>query len=162
AQRAAGLPADLAGARPDPGGPARRHGRAVPGARRRLVEPARRAAHARSAIVKPRVLVGITTLGIAAACALLFFAPRLASTRVATAEVTPGKTIAKNPDVVRVNLEQLHQLNTVPVINDRFSIQKLAVGQIAFNEDMSTLVLTPFTGRVTRLIARIGDEVKRG
>lgn len=112
--------------------------------------------------MKPRVLAGVTTLGIAAACALLFFAPRLVSTSIATAEVTPGKTLAKNPDLVRVNVEQLHQVNTVPVTHDRFSIQKPAVGQIAFNEDASTVVLTPFSGRVTRLIARIGDEVKRG
>jgi cobalt-zinc-cadmium efflux system membrane fusion protein len=112
--------------------------------------------------VKRRVLIGIGALGVSVACALLFFAPRLLSTSIATAEVTPGKTLAKNPDLVRVNVEQLHQLNTVPVTSDRFSIQKPAVGQIAFNEDMSTVVLTPFSGRVTRLIAKIGDEVKRG
>jgi cobalt-zinc-cadmium efflux system membrane fusion protein len=111
--------------------------------------------------VKPRLIVGVT-LGIAAVGALVFFAPRLVSTSIATAEVTPAKTLAKNPDLVRVHAGQLHQLNTVPVAIDRFSIQKLAVGQIAFNEDMSTVVLTPFSGRVTRLIAKIGDEVKRG
>ena len=43
-----------------------------------------------------------------------------------------------------------------------FRIEKQAIGQIAFNEDASTLVLTPFSGRVTRLIAKIGDAVKRG
>jgi cobalt-zinc-cadmium efflux system membrane fusion protein len=115
-----------------------------------------------TAIFKPRALVGVATLGIAVACALLFFAPRLVSTSIATAEVTPGKILSKNPDLVRVNGDQLHQLNVVPVTTDRFSIQKLAVGQIAFNEDASTVVLTPFAGRVTRLIAKMGDEVKRG
>jgi cobalt-zinc-cadmium efflux system membrane fusion protein len=39
---------------------------------------------------------------------------------------------------------------------------KAAIGQIAFNEDASTVVLTPFSGRVTRLLARVGDDVKRG
>jgi len=112
--------------------------------------------------VKPRLLVVVVSLGIVAACAVLFFAPRLFSTSLATAEVAPNKKLAKNPDLVRINVEQLHQLNAVPVTIDRFSIQKLAVGQIAFNEDMSTVVLTPFSGRVTRLIAKIGDEVKRG
>lgn len=115
-----------------------------------------------SAIFRMRMLVGAGTLGIVAACALLFVAPRFVSTGIATAEVTPGKTLAKTPDIVRVNVEQLHQLNVVPVTTDRFSIQKLAVGQIAFNEDASTVVLTPFSGRVTRLIAKMGDEVKRG
>jgi cobalt-zinc-cadmium efflux system membrane fusion protein len=115
-----------------------------------------------NATLKPRVFVSIGVLGIAAACAVLFFAPRLVSTSIATAEVTPGKAIAKNPDLVRVNLEQGHQINIVQVTTDRFSIQKLAIGQIAFNEDASTVVLTPFSGRVTRLIAKIGEEVKRG
>jgi cobalt-zinc-cadmium efflux system membrane fusion protein len=115
-----------------------------------------------SAMAKPRMLAGVAVIGTALACALMFFAPRLVSTSIATAEVTPGKTLAKNPDIVRVNVDQLHQLNVVPVAVDQFSIQKLAVGQIAFNEDMSTVVLTPFSGRVTRLIAKIGDEVKRG
>ncbi len=44
----------------------------------------------------------------------------------------------------------------------RFRVYKLAVGQIAFNEDASTVVLTPFSGRVTRVIAKIGDVVKPG
>jgi len=115
-----------------------------------------------SAIVRARVLVGAGTVGIVMACALLLAAPRLVATDIATADVAPGKMLAKNPDIVRVNGDQLHQLNVVPVTTDRFSIQKLAVGQIAFNEDMSTVVLTPFAGRVTRLIAKLGDEVKRG
>jgi cobalt-zinc-cadmium efflux system membrane fusion protein len=41
-------------------------------------------------------------------------------------------------------------------------VQKSAVGRIAYNEDTSTLVLAPFSGRVVRLIAKIGDTVKRG
>jgi cobalt-zinc-cadmium efflux system membrane fusion protein len=41
-------------------------------------------------------------------------------------------------------------------------VQKFAIGQIAFNEDTSTAVLTPFSGRVVRLIAKVGDKVKRG
>ena len=39
---------------------------------------------------------------------------------------------------------------------------KSAIGQIAFNEDASTAVLSPFSGRVTRLLKKIGDDVKRG
>ena len=43
-----------------------------------------------------------------------------------------------------------------------FRAQKFAIGQIAYNEDNSTAVMTPFPGRVTRLIAKIGDKVSRG
>ena len=43
-----------------------------------------------------------------------------------------------------------------------FRAQRHAIGRIAFNDDASTPVLTPFSGRVTRLIAKVGDVVKRG
>jgi cobalt-zinc-cadmium efflux system membrane fusion protein len=56
----------------------------------------------------------------------------------------------------------MHQLDIIPVKPYTFRVYKVAVGQIAFNEDASTVVLTPFTGRVTRVIAKIGDIVKPG
>ena len=115
-----------------------------------------------SARAKSGLVFGTIVLGIALACVLLLASPRLVATDVATAEVTPSKSLPKNPDLVRVNGDQLHQLDIVPAKVDQFSIQKIAVGQIAFNEDASTVVLTPFSGRVTRLIARMGNDVKRG
>jgi len=63
---------------------------------------------------------------------------------------------------VEVKTEQMHQLDVVPVESRPFRQRKSAIGQIAFNEDASTTVLTPFSGRVTRLIAKVGDHVKRG
>jgi cobalt-zinc-cadmium efflux system membrane fusion protein len=69
---------------------------------------------------------------------------------------------AKAAETVRVVADQLHQLQVVKVEPHAFRVQKSAIGQIAFNEDASTTVLTPFSGRVTRLIARVGDQVRRG
>jgi len=68
----------------------------------------------------------------------------------------------KSPDTVQVTADQMHQLSIVSVEMYTFRLQKTAVGQIAFNEDASTLVVTPFSGRVTRLIAKLGDNVERG
>jgi len=76
--------------------------------------------------------------------------------------ITPPQPPAKDPNIVRVSEEQLHQLDIMPVSSHKFRVYKIAVGQIAFNEDASTLVATPFTGRVTRVIAKIGDVVKPG
>ena len=56
----------------------------------------------------------------------------------------------------------MHQLDITPVKSHKFRVYKVAVGQIAFNEDASTVVQTPFTGRVIRVIAKIGDIVKPG
>jgi membrane fusion protein, heavy metal efflux system len=114
-----------------------------------------------SVIVKARVFVSAGLLAIVAGCALLLTAPRLVATDITTANIEPAKS-PKSPDSVRVGVDQLHQLGIVPVVTDQFRIQKPAIGQIAFNEDASTVVLTPFSGRVTRLIAKIGDDVKRG
>ena len=69
---------------------------------------------------------------------------------------------AKNGDTVRVTADQMHQLRVIAVELYPFRVQKLAIGQIAYNEDTSTAVLAPFSGRVTRLIAKIGETVKRG
>lgn len=65
-------------------------------------------------------------------------------------------------DAVRATADQMHQLDIAEVKPYVFRTWKLAFGQIAFNEDASTVVLTPFSGRVTRLIAKMGDVVKRG
>jgi membrane fusion protein, heavy metal efflux system len=69
---------------------------------------------------------------------------------------------SKSGDSIRITKEQTRQLNIVVVETYQFRLQKPAIGQIAFNEDASTVVLSPFSGRVTRLIAKIGDDVKRG
>jgi cobalt-zinc-cadmium efflux system membrane fusion protein len=79
-----------------------------------------------------------------------------------TTSVTAAESTTKGTDYVRVGTDQMHQLNVVKVEPYPFRVQRSAVGQIAFNEDASTTVLTPFSGRVTRLIAKIGDQVKRG
>jgi len=92
---------------------------------------------------------------------LLLASPPLGAADVKSADVGQ-MAVQKNPERVRVTADQMHQLNIVPVVTDQFRIQKPAIGQIAFNEDASTVVLTPFSGRVTRLIAKIGDDVKRG
>src|SRR5712675_1053740 len=91
--------------------------------------------------------------------ALLFVALHvgLAASTVLAAEDAP-----KNGDSVRVTADQMHQLNVVKVELYPFRVQKLAIGQIAYNEDTSTAVLAPFSGRVTGLVAKIGDQVKRG
>jgi len=87
--------------------------------------------------------------------ALLFGGPLMASLAVAEGPV-------KGADFLRVVPDQMHQLQIVKVATVAFRAQTAAVGLIGYNEDASTVVLTPFSGRVTRLIAKPGDQVKRG
>src|SRR6188472_4063798 len=75
-----------------------------------------------------------------------------------TASCAAAEGPMKGPDFVRVVADQMHQLEVVKVVPHAFLDQRSAIGQIAFDEDTSTIVLTPFSGRVTRLIAKVGDQ----
>src|SRR6185369_2302029 len=79
-----------------------------------------------------------------------------------TTSVAAAEGPVKGADFIRVVGDQMHQLEVVKVAPYGFLDQRSAIGQIAFNEDASTSVLTPFSGRVTRLIPRIGDQVRSG
>jgi len=77
---------------------------------------------------------------------------------LACAVDTDGPTVGR----VTVTGDQMHQLDIAPAKTKAFATTKSAIGQIAFNEDASTAVLSPFSGRVTKLLKKIGEDVKRG
>jgi cobalt-zinc-cadmium efflux system membrane fusion protein len=105
-----------------------------------------------------RCAARVGPLGVAAA----LLVGLLQISLVASAEVAAQGSPRKKGDIVRVTDDQMHQLGIMKVELYPFRVQKLAIGQIAYNEDTSTAVLTPFPGRVTRLIAKVGDTVNRG
>jgi membrane fusion protein, heavy metal efflux system len=74
----------------------------------------------------------------------------------------PKPPSAKSGDKITLTQPQLKQIGITTVENCTFRTLKPGIGQIAFNEDASTVVLTPFSGRVTKLHAKIGDSVKTG
>lgn len=76
----------------------------------------------------------------------------------ASAVDNDGVTVGR----VTVTNDQMRQLEIVAANVKIFTSTKSAIGQIAFNEDASTAVLTPFSGRVTRLLKKVGEEVRRG
>jgi membrane fusion protein, heavy metal efflux system len=65
-------------------------------------------------------------------------------------------------DRVALSNQQMSQISITTVESNLFATLKPGVGQIAFNEDNTSVVLAPFSGRVTRIIAKAGDDVKRG
>ena len=100
--------------------------------------------------------------GVARICAALALGILLGGCWPDASAVTPAQPPAKDPNIIRVSADQIHQLNIMQVELYPFRLHKPAIGQIAFNEDASTIVQTPFSGRVTRVLAKIGDDVKRG
>jgi cobalt-zinc-cadmium efflux system membrane fusion protein len=78
--------------------------------------------------------------------------------RLAWAVDTDGPTVSR----VTVTGDQMHQLDVAPAMAKALVRTKSAIGQIAFNEDASTTVLSPFSGRVTKLLKKIGEDVRYG
>lgn len=94
---------------------------------------------------------------------LLLLAPVAAAPSFpATAAEVPKAMPVKSGDRVSLRVDQLHQIEVAPIASRPFVDVKPGIGQISFNEDMSSVVLAPFSGRVTRLFAKVGDVVKRG
>jgi cobalt-zinc-cadmium efflux system membrane fusion protein len=57
------------------------------------------------------------------------------------------------------------QLKAVKVgeVEERpFEITRATVGNVDFNQDNSLQVFTPYPGRITKLLAKAGDDVKKG
>jgi cobalt-zinc-cadmium efflux system membrane fusion protein len=101
--------------------------------------------------LRPPVIVPVTVIAVL----LLGCCPGMA-------EEARKPGASRFADGVRASNDQTHQLDVKKVETFSFQAKQRAIGRIAYNEDASTPVLTPFSGRVIRLIAKIGDVVKRG
>jgi membrane fusion protein, heavy metal efflux system len=66
------------------------------------------------------------------------------------------------PGTFRPTAQQLKTLTIEPVDLHQFVSQEITEGKIAVNGDHSTPVFSPYSGRVTRVIAGLGDTVKAG
>jgi cobalt-zinc-cadmium efflux system membrane fusion protein len=83
---------------------------------------------------------------------------RAESPRETAAVVTPSA----DPNVITVDDSQLQRMRLEFVQVRPFQIEKNAVGRIAFNEDHTTPVFTAYAGRMVRLLAGPGDDVRAG
>lgn len=107
----------------------------------------------------------VASLGCLALADAAFDSFALAGDEAKAAETTSTASITAAPvssQTVRVRVSQMTQLKIVKVEAAAIATKKAAIGQIAFNEDASTVIVSPFSGRVTKLIAGIGDTIERG
>jgi cobalt-zinc-cadmium efflux system membrane fusion protein len=73
---------------------------------------------------------------------------------VAAAQTPPG--------TFRATPQQLKSFTVEPVTVHGFVSEELTEGKIAVNGDRATPVFSPYSGRVTRVVAGLGDAVKAG
>ena len=81
----------------------------------------------------------------------------------------PGNAVARPEKVTRdadgafrPSETQWASLRLAPVRQVAFRDERATDGKIAINEDTTTPVFSPYSGRVSRLIAKPGDHVERG
>jgi len=75
----------------------------------------------------------------------------------------PAQAAAQDAgDAVRLSSAQLSSLTVGAVETAQFRSEQVADGRIALNSDTATQVFSPYSGRVIRLIAGIGEQVHRG
>ena len=67
-----------------------------------------------------------------------------------------------DPPTLNLSDSQLAAVKVEPVGEHEFPIEKESVGSIDFNEDMTLQVFTPYQGRIISLLAKVGDDVKKG
>ena len=78
------------------------------------------------------------------------------------AVVRPEKTVADTDGTFRPTDTQWGSLKLTPVRQVAFRDERATDGKIALNEDTTTPVFSPYSGRVSRLIAKPGDHVEAG
>jgi membrane fusion protein, heavy metal efflux system len=74
----------------------------------------------------------------------------------------PAQVAALPPGMFKPTEAQLKGLKIAPVALVTFHAESITEGSIAIDDDLTTPVFSPYTGRVVRLIARLGDQVERG
>src|ERR1700733_14511690 len=99
----------------------------------------------------------LAAAGLAVAVAALWFggkALRPHEPRSTEAPLPPG--------TFRASASQLKTFTIEAVQPHAFVSEELTEGKIGVNGDRTTPVVSPYSGRVTRVIARLGDTVKAG
>lgn len=86
------------------------------------------------------------------------------------AEGNPGPTATSHRHArddlttrsVDLSAAEFAKFKVAPVVEHSFSVQREAVGNIAFNDEMSVQVYPPFQGKIITVFARAGDAVAKG
>ena len=108
----------------------------------------------RNGVIAAVVLIVCTWLAVTATT----FAPRadkLGESEATTQGRREGALYYPTP-------KQWASLTTAPVTEVVFRAEHLTEGKIGVDEDRATLVFSPYSGRVTKLLAKPGDTVKAG
>jgi len=101
-------------------------------------------------------------VGLAAAVAVVAVLAVWLGGRVFGSHEAPAAAPPVPPGTFRATAQQLKTLTFETVALHGFVSEELTEGKIAVNADRATPLFSPYSGRVLRVIAGLGDTVKRG
>jgi cobalt-zinc-cadmium efflux system membrane fusion protein len=99
----------------------------------------------------------LLSLAVAAAILLIWSGGRVFGQKESSAAQAPSP-----PGTFRATAQQLKSLTVQAVELHEFVSEEVTEGKIAVDADRETPVFSPYSGRVTRVIAGLGDTVKAG
>jgi cobalt-zinc-cadmium efflux system membrane fusion protein len=70
--------------------------------------------------------------------------------------------LSSGPPSVELNDKQLTSVKVEAIGDHVFPVEKVAIGSIDFNEELTVQVFTPYQGKIIDVFAKVGDEVKQG
>jgi cobalt-zinc-cadmium efflux system membrane fusion protein len=79
-----------------------------------------------------------------------------------TQEVSSDQGRSSPPGTFRATAQQIKTFTIEPVVLHAFVSEESTEGKIAVNANRATPVYSPYSGRITRVIAGLGDVVKAG
>ena len=110
------------------------------------------------------VSYGAMTTVMAATAAFAFYAGQITAGRAGPVQAAEAAAAASPVDADGVTLtdEQTRAIKVAAVAEHDFVEQHETEGLVDFNADRSVPVFSPWPGRISRVIARAGDDVKQG
>jgi membrane fusion protein, heavy metal efflux system len=110
-----------------------------------------------------RAVLAATVLLMAVLIGVVHYSAKAdSSDKQSTAASAGGPVRGSNTDRLELSDAQLGEISLGTASERPFPIQTEAVGNIDFNEDMAAQVFPPYQGRIVKLFAMMGDNVKRG
>src|SRR5580658_3849832 len=100
-------------------------------------------------------VLGIAALGLVAIAALFYLVAHIGRSTAAEAPPPPPGTFIPTA-------QQLKTLTIEPVAMHQFVSEERTEGKIAVDAERETPVYSPYSGRITRVIANLGDVVTQG
>jgi membrane fusion protein, heavy metal efflux system len=105
-----------------------------------------------------RVAGAAVTVAALAVAISSYFGARAGSSEAPKSNAAPKTP----PNAVVLSDSQMQMIDVGTVSEYTFPLQREAVGNIDFNEDMETQVFPPYQGRIAQLFAKLGDNVAKG